>query len=662
MAFHLKHILKLRPQFYSYRRIASNVVNEQTKALSAKEYEILWHKTQKKLESTDEKVNFEEFKVVIDGLNTFINDWINSTSKLQAKKIPFNNLLENIFADHNSLISKKFVNNCTNWSILYENVSDLSLKISNTTYILNRENQNLNDLMDLRLFEIINKFERDLENFDENSKSLSMSNDKLNQYKFYVYLGLSLYKYLIKMDKISKNEETLTIFLIKGFISYAQALLYSSKSSLSYIIKNENASGNEILEFLSKIEPFIKKLMKKYDSFSSIPDLKKPDYLYFFSFYETKWKKTANWLLDPNQKQFRILNFSVFLHALGGAIKFENHEYFEKLCASLYELTVSYNNSSVLLSYIFRDFMTCIKTISNMEERLNIMLKVWSNVNYVPTRIGRQNFEIFLANLNSKDSWYDIVPVKVNLRGEVLDSKYVLDKAYYNPEKLKELANCFKSQILSQTNFKNEKLVAFKKIDDLTMKINFDFIMDGMNIAYVRYGADRLKLLKVFIKSFNMSFKNKKILIVLRDHLYIKHKNELEEIMKFNHLENSSKNHIHFHCLDSVYEDDKFILYAALNSSNMPLIMSRDNFSNHAISLKEYTDLYRQWLFNKKIAFTYNKEYKFFMPPMYKVKCKQLGENKWIIPYFKDTNESTHFQEHGFIKIEKKYFGNKNQF
>ncbi|CAF0895625.1 unnamed protein product [Brachionus calyciflorus] len=656
MANLLKNFLKIRLKPYSsiltHKKFRSSenipFKSETISQLKDKDYDDLWSKTQPKLTTTNSNVSFTEFKSVIDQVYSMVDFWKNKDGNI--KNLHFKLLAKNFFSSPDNEIGKKFAANPSTWSLIFENISNLSQLIDNTPDAIRNKDNNLKDYLDIYLMESIYKFQDDKITLINGIEELTSANFYLEKLKFYAELSHSLHTYLSTTNiGPNKNQETVSLYWMRIVLLMVDTFLFMKKASLKYIIENNES---EIKDYLYKMEPIIKDLMKNYQNFDSLPEFKKLDFFKIFSYYESKWLGTINWLLNTNKTEWSNSVFQYYISVLKGCIRLEKYDYFEKLMYNVHQLTIDLNIYSMGLAqydFVFRDFMNTHLVTSNinLENNLHILLNVWSKISYIPDRNGFRNFEIFLERINKNltNSKYLVKEVQVDLLGNVYNSKYSIQKSKFKEKDSQKIAELIKQKLLSHESLKNEKLSDFAKIDEIIDNEEIDLVVDGMNIAYLS-GYDRFQNITQLLNLLNKRYKNKTFLVLLRDHVYNKNTGFIKK------FERSKENLIIFFSIDSLYEDDKFCLYAAFKSRNDPMLVSNDYYANQSHFLNEYGGVFREWLFNRKISVDKSLR-RIFLPPMYILKCNRINENKWLLPVVNDANNP---RNHTFYQIEKKIF------
>lgn len=622
--------------------------------LKETDYEQLWSLTKPKLELNNSKIEFNDFKQIIQYLNVVVDYW--KHKEVSFKNKPIRYLVNNLFSDSNTLISKNFSENHANWSILYDNLPRVSQLIDNKPEIISKLNLNINSLFNLYLFESILKLQSDHQINSEEINEASQVKIDLKKLKFYSDLSESLYEYLNKCQVTT--EEVETFLYIKTVLLYIESYLLINKSSINYLLENKDKTNSFIVERLQKINSLLEILMKNYKNFDSIQEFKQNDFLRSFCFIESKWLYTAQWLLNTDKSELSFKNFLHFILALQGAVRFERLDYFEKLFKNLHEMAISKNIiGKALLSYnlVFRDFLNTQLNTSkiSLEENLNFLLKLWSTCSYTPNQETANNLMLFIENLNSKTKnlKWSVNRIRVNTSGRIEGTGYFLERAVFNKQDLNKIANLMKEKILSQNYLKSEKEQELDRIDNLLEERQFDFVVDGMNIIYLRPNAKEYDNISNLVNLFNAQQKNRKCLIFLRDHVFNKFKAQIEKI-EFLNKGGKSGNEIKFFCIDSIFEDDKFFLYSALKSGPNTLLISNDYFNNQTHFLNGSSALFKEWLFSRKVGMDYTFR-RFFYPPVYKLKCNQINSKHWVVPIINDVNNS---RNHSFISIQKKIF------
>ena len=663
------NFLKTYPKFYTkskyFRQFnmkrfctGSDNSNIYTTKIMLKEndYEELWQNTKPFLKIKENRINFTEFKIIIDNVHVLIDFWKFAEGNFKNK--PIRTFLESTFYDSNNNLGQKFTSNSTNWSTLYENIEKISYLIDKNDIVKSRLNVYLKDTLELYLFEHLHRLQ-DNESFtNEDIKEFSLSKTDFDRLKFNTDLSFSLFNYLKDSERINKKQnENLSFFVVKIGLIFIEKFLLMNKSSIKYLEKNADKKNNEILSYLFNIENYIENLMKNYKNFDSIPDFKKGDFFKIFSFYESKWLNSAKWLLNTNLNELNIHHYNLFIYAAKGSIRFENFDYFEKLIANLNQLSNYLNISTKVysnLSLLFGQFFNTLMTQKN-NKNLDNLLDVWAKIDYVPNQVSLSNLNYFLNHLNSrsKDNKYNMEKVKIGNNGKLFDSNLSLKKFKYNSDAMVKISELIKSNILSAESLKNEKLDELKKIDTMLAENKFDFVIDGMNIVFLKHNSNNFYNLINLIEILNTNFRNKKCLIFIRDHVHSKNKNLIKKIMDANHKKEGNNKMI-FYCLDSIFEDDKFFLYSAVKSNENTLLISNDYFSNHTHFLNEYGGVFREWLFNRKVITNLSLK-RIYLPPRYQLKCTKIATDKWILPYLNDINNP---RNHSFVLIEK---NNKNK-
>lgn len=620
------------------------------------DYEMLWKNTQPFLTIKENRIDFDEFKIVIDNVHELVDFWKFTEGNFKNK--PIKTFFESTFSDSNNKICEKFTSNCSNWSSLYENIGKISYLIDQKDTVKSKLNVYLNDILDFYLFEHLYRLQENESFTNQDIKKFSLTKTDFERLKFKTDLGFSLFNYLKQSERLKKKQdENLSFFLVKTGLIFIENFLSMNKSSIKYLEKNADQKNSEILTYLFKIEKHIENLMKNYENFDTIPEFKKSDFFKFFSFYESKWLNSAKWLLNTELNELNVQHYNLFIYAVKGSIRFENFDYFEKLVTNLNQLSNYLNLLTKSYSIISQLFGQFLNTLMTKEDKNNLenLLEVWSNIDYVPNRVGLSNLNYFLDHLNSKSkgSKYEMEKVKIGNNGKLLDKNLFLKKFEYNSDAMIKISELIKKNILSPESLKNEKLDELKKIDAMLAENKFDMVIDGMNIVFLKQHTNNFINLKNLIEILNNVFKNKKFLIFIRDHVYSKNKNLIKKIMDTNH-EKEGNNSIVFYCLDSIFEDDKFFLYSAVKSDKNTMLVSNDYFSNQIHFLNEYGGVFREWLFNRKVITNLSLR-RIYLPPKYQLKCTRAATDKWIVPYLNDVNNP---RNHSFVLIEKK---NKNK-
>ncbi|RNA22529.1 mitochondrial ribonuclease P 3 [Brachionus plicatilis] len=637
-------------QVYSTK--ADRFVNYSTKiSLRDHDYDNLWSNTEPFLTKQENRINFKEFKTIIDQVHILVDYWKFADGNFKNK--PVKNFIDSTFSDSNSNICQKFCSNSTNWSALYENIPKISILIDQKDFVISKVNVYLNDILDFYLLEQIYRLQEKESFNNEDIREFSLSKSDLDHLKFHTDLSLSLFNYLANSERITKKQdENLCLFPIKTGLIYIEKFLFMNKSSIKYLEKNADKKNSQMLAYLAKLEDHVQNMMKNYKNFNSIQDFKKSDCFKFFSFFESKWLNSVNWLLHTDPKDLNTSHYNLFVYAIKGSIRFEKFDYFEKLVSGLNQLSNSLNlvgKNYFTLNLLFRDFFNTIM-VEDKNRNFESLLNVWSNIGYVPNHNGLNNLNFFLdyVNSQSKDSRYEVKKVKIGVNGKIAESNFRLENSKFNPNDLRKISKLIKENILLPEYLKKEKLDELAKIDQLLMENKFDFVVDGMNIIFLKHNPNTFGNIISLVEILNSRFSGKNFLIFLRDHVFSKSRDLIKKIGEKNHLRQEN-NRIFFYCIDSIFEDDKFFLYSAVKSNRNTMLISNDYFSNQTHFLNEYGTVFKEWLFNCKVI-TDSGLRRIFLPPKYKLKCNRIGENKWILPYLNDVNNP---RNHSFVQIEK---------
>lgn len=621
--------------------------------LKDQDYELLWRTSNRdRLASNKSDINFEEFKQIVTQLGIVIDYWKFKDANFRNKPIRY--LANYLFSSHESPIAKKFAKNPVNWSILRENLSPISNLIDNTSKIVSKQNVNLEDKFEFYLIEQIYRLQMDQYFESEDINDYSVYNVNLSRLKFYSDLSKSASSYT---SSTGSNDESSVIFTIKTILNYIETVLFMNKSSINYLYENDDTTSMDLKANLDTLNDHLQKLMKNYKNLDSISEFKQGDYFKAFCFIENKWLSSANWLLSTSQSELSIKHLYLFLYALKGSIRFERIDYFEKLFHCLHKMSINNNlHGRSLQGYtnVFKDLLNTQFNTKNtsLENNLNVFLSTLSHMCFVPSKTTIDNLKHFIENLNrsSKDSRWVVYNTNIGTSGRVDGSNESLESAKFDKKELEKISSVIREKILSQEYLRAEKTQELDKIDKLLESSSYDLVVDGMNVIYLGFSQNSFDNITRLINLIDRQHRNKRCLIFLRDHVYKKNISIIESL-NVNNQVHSSNNRITFFCIDSIFEDDKFFLYSALKSGPSTFLISNDYFNNQSHFLSQYGNLFKEWLFNRKII-TENSFKRFFYPPLYKLKCNQISKNKWILPFLNDQNN---VRNHSFVTIEKKY-------
>ncbi|XP_039293556.1 mitochondrial ribonuclease P catalytic subunit [Nilaparvata lugens] len=296
-------------------------------------------------------------------------------------------------------------------------------------------------------------------------------------------------------------------------------------------------------------------------------------------------------------------------------------------------------------------------TSSVLSDSLDKRDAIMKLLNYYKKYFDRPNLECAQKILTSATqvSKGRIKPAytRINDRGICQNCRKRLVNNSVNEEEYEKLRSSFLNPVLIGRDIfqksNPEELSDFQRI--LKSHTPFDFVLDGLNIAYSATTAkckDKTILSRNLLSVVNFLLKQrKKLLVIGRKHMMNWPRPFMEEMNK----------KCYFFLAEDVTHDDTYLLYASLYSGIRTNFVSRDLMRGYRYLLNnpELESIFWRWQYQHQylvVSIRHNGAVEFQTPVPYRQDCHSLEEDDriWHVPCLEEVKPNTP----GYTKLSNK--------
>jgi len=239
-------------------------------------------------------------------------------------------------------------------------------------------------------------------------------------------------------------------------------------------------------------------------------------------------------------------------------------------------------------------FVSYLENVEETEENVVKLLDFMDLHEHFPTdTIVKALQAVFENSLGYSASSSNILPSK----GSCMNCKTQLERTGLSGQEYNFLVDAFMNKVMKDEDiFLNTTPVELKFYRDfIAAKGPFDFVLDGLNVAYARGNQGPLlsvQTLETLVRQ--LSTQGSRILVIGRKHMARWPQKSLQAIQRVAYM----------HLINNDSNDDPFIIYATLQSGPKAKFVSKDEMRNHTFRLLDpiLARLFKRWRLSHQLT------------------------------------------------------------